>query len=210
MQGRQGQPADLYEFILDEDSMVAAVATSGQIDSYLLLTRPDGAILRQDDNSYSPEDAFLLQHLTAGTYRLQVRNSVATDGGDYRVDLLATPTSAPPLCAPRATITPGTSLNRSLSYASCQYPDATFADVYQVKVAKDATLDIRLTSSDFDAELILLDGKGSVVARDQDGGGGTNSRITGPLPAGNYFVVAKPPAITVPAESTCSPSRNNR
>ena len=39
---------------------------------------------------------------------------------------------------------------------------------------------------------MLLDVKGAVVAEDDDSGGGTNARITMPLAAGTYYIVATP------------------
>jgi serine protease Do len=56
----------------------------------------------------------------------------------------------------------------------------------------DASIELRLNSTDFDAYLILMDAKGNVVDEDDDSGGGTNSKITDLLPAGTYYVVAKP------------------
>jgi hypothetical protein len=53
-------------------------------------------------------------------------------------------------------------------------------------------VDLRLNAADFDANLIVLDAKGNLVEDDDDDGGGTNARITRALPAGTYYVVAKP------------------
>src|SRR5262249_45611567 len=36
--GANGQPLDLYEFLLPSDSVVAAIMTSGQVDGFLSLT----------------------------------------------------------------------------------------------------------------------------------------------------------------------------
>ncbi|WP_431475649.1 PPC domain-containing protein [Massilia eburnea] len=52
---------------------------------------------------------------------------------------------------------------------------------------------ITLASSSFDAYLYLRDGSGNVVSSNDDGGGGTNSRISYTLPAGawgNYTIEA--------------------
>ena len=55
-------------------------------------------------------------------------------------------------------------------------------------------MDVRLTSSAFDAYLLLLDAKGNLVDQDDDSGGGTNARINRLLAPGSYYVVAKPAA----------------
>jgi len=47
-------------------------------------------------------------------------------------------------------------------------------------------------SDEFDAHLIVLDAKGSLVGESDSGGDGTNAGFTDLLPAGTYYVVAKP------------------
>jgi hypothetical protein len=58
--------------------------------------------------------------------------------------------------------------------------DGTFADLYQMALASDTTIDLRLNSSAFDAYLVVLDAKGNVVAADDNDGGGTNSPTWAP------------------------------
>src|SRR5262249_47350903 len=71
--GGNGQPLDLYEFVLPSDSVVAAIMTSSQVDGFLSLTRPDGSVIRSDHNSYGPNDPLIVQYLPAGTYSLAAR-----------------------------------------------------------------------------------------------------------------------------------------
>ena len=78
-----------------------------------------------------------------------------------------------------------------MTFSGCQFIDA-FADIYQVDLTSDTTVDLRLNSSDFDAFLMLLDGMGNVVDQDDDSGGNTNARLITPLAAGSYYVVVKP------------------
>ncbi len=87
---------------------------------------------------------------------------------------------------------PGTTVTGVITYTGCQYTDNTFADLYLLNLAADATIDLRLNSSDFDAYLVLLDSNGAVIDEDDDSGGNTNARVTHSLAAGTYFVVAKP------------------
>src|SRR5262249_55481308 len=111
-------------------------------------------------------------------------------GGYYEVDLRTALGARPPLCNVKDKLT-GT-ISATLSFTSCQYPDATFADVYELDMPSDGTVDLNLKSSDFDAYLVLLDAKGNVLGEDDDSGDGTNARINVPLAAGTYYVVAKP------------------
>jgi len=50
------------------------------------------------------------------------------------------------------------------------------------------TVTINLTSNVFDTWLYLLDINGTVLASDQGGAGGNNSRITAALPTGTYYI----------------------
>jgi hypothetical protein len=190
--GANGQPEDWYEFTIQSDSTVAAVMTSSEVDGYLRVTDTSGATLRGDDNSYGFGDPMIVQFLSSGTYRLAARAAGGSGGGLYRVDVLATAGPHPPFCAARSGLTLGASVSGSIGYTGCLYPDKTFADVYQLKLDNPASLDLRLNSGEFDATLILLDGAGNVLAIDENGGDGTNARVLRDLPAGTYFVVAKP------------------
>jgi hypothetical protein len=59
-----------------------------------------------------------------------------------------------------------------------------------MRLAADATVELGLNVADSIAYLIVLDAKGNLV--DDDYGSGSNARITHALPAGTYYVVAKP------------------
>jgi hypothetical protein len=192
--GANGQPLDQYQFTLPNDATIAAVMTSSQVDAYLALTDTSGNVLRSDDNSYGYNDPLIVQFLPAGTYQLTARAASATSGGLYQVNLLASQGPRPAFCSPQATLSPGGAISGTLAFTACQYTDATFADVYQMTLAAPAAIDLSLDSSDFDACLIVLDAKGNLVAQDDDSGGGTNARIRQNLPAGNYYVYAKPVA----------------
>jgi hypothetical protein len=187
-----GQPVDYYEFTLPADGVALAVMASGEIDSFLRLTGTAGNVLRSDDNTYGQNAPLIVEYLPAGTYRLAARAASATAGGYYQVDVRTAPGSRPPFCQPRAGLAPNATINATLSYTACQYPGGTFADLYQFTLPSDSTVDLRLGSADFDAYLVLLDARGNVAAEDDDSGGNTDARITRPLPAGSYFVAAKP------------------
>jgi hypothetical protein len=187
-----GQAVDLYQFTLPSDGVVAAVMTSGDFAGDLTLTGSSGNVLRHDRDSYAPNDPLIVQFLHAGTYQLAARASIGGSGGWYQVTLITTLGPRPPFCGALASLLLGSSVTDSLSTTSCQYVDGTFADIYPVTLAGDASVDLRLNSNDFDAYLVLLDAKGNLLAQDDDSGGGTNSRIVQQLSAGTYYVVAKP------------------
>ena len=106
----------------------------------------------------------MIQYLSAGTYRLAARAASGTPGGLYEVDVRSMLGSAACRSAAlKATIPMGGSVSGTINFAGCQYTDATFADIYKIEVTGSATLDVRLDSSAFDAQLLLLDAKGNLV-----------------------------------------------
>ena len=65
------------------------------------------------------------------------------------------------------------------------------ARVYQVKMAEKKSYVIEMRSKDFDAYLFVFDESGKVLAHDDDGAGGLDSKITfRPTAAGTYRIVA--------------------
>ena len=75
-----GQPVDYFDFTLADDSVVAAVMTSTEVDGYLSILDSRGTVLRSDDNSYGFGDPLILQFLPAGSYRMAARAASSTDG----------------------------------------------------------------------------------------------------------------------------------
>jgi hypothetical protein len=187
-----GQPADYYQFTTPADGTVAAVMQSQVIDSFLTLQTADGTTVRWDDNGYGGQDAFVVQFLPGQTYRLEARAADAIAGGYYRLDVVYSAGGRPAGCAPSGTPSVGDTVQGTLSFASCQYPDATFADIYQLNVTDSAALNLSLTSTDFDAYLVVLDSKGNVIDEDDNSGGGMNAAVGDTFDPGTYYLVAKP------------------
>jgi hypothetical protein len=167
--------------------------TSSEMNGFLTLTDAAGNPLRSDRNSYDGvRDPMIVQYLPAGTYQLAARAASSAVLGLYEVDVRNTPGPRPPLCAARSTVALGTSVTSTIGYTGCQYPGGTFADIYRIQMSGSTTVDLLLTSSDFDAYLYLLDAKGNLVDQDDDSGGNTDARITRLLEDGTYYVVATP------------------
>jgi hypothetical protein len=186
-----GQPVDFYEFTLTSDSLVAAVMTSSEIDGRLTLTGASGNILRSDENSYGLLDPLIVQYLPAGTYRLEARAAASSAGGYYQVDLRTLAGPRPSFCASKAKLDPGANVMGTIQFSGCPY-NGSFADIYEFHLGDATSIDVQLTTADFDAYLILLDEQGNLVDEDDNSGGDTNARITNVLPAGTYYIVARP------------------
>ena len=190
--GANGQPADYYEIATPADGTLAVVMQSEVMDAFLTLQASDGTAMRWDDNGYGGADAVVIQYLPGQTYRLEARATDAIAGGFYRMDVLYSPGARPAGCAPTGTASPGDTIPGAISFTSCQYPDATFADIYQLNVADTTALDLHLASTDFDAYLLVLDSKGNVIGEDDNSDGGMNAVVSDIFDAGTYYVVAKP------------------
>ena len=86
-------------------------------------------------------------------------------------------------CAPTP-ISIGQTINANLALSDCPLGDGTVYDAYSFSASAGQQIAISMTSSQFDTFLILNRPDGSVLTVDDDGGGGTNSRI----PAGGGFI----------------------
>lgn len=85
----------------------------------------------------------------------------------------------------------GQTVNRALSNTDCRLDDGTYADFYVFNGNQGQIVDIRLNSSAFDTYLGLANETGTFIREDDDGGGGTNSRIVATLPeTGLYIILA--------------------
>lgn len=80
-------------------------------------------------------------------------------------------------------IAPGQTVNASLATSDCSYVGTTrFVDLYTFSGAAGQRVAISMSSATFDTYLYLVNSANQIVGEDDDGGGGTNSRI--PLTSG--------------------------
>lgn len=86
-------------------------------------------------------------------------------------------------CAPTP-ISIGQTVNGNLTTNACPFGDGSFYDVYSFSATAGQQVSVLMTSTAFDTYLFLNNPDGSNLAQDDDGGGGTNSRI----PAGSGFI----------------------
>lgn len=190
--GANGQPVDYYEFTTPADGTTALTMSSPYVDSVLSIEDTDGNVVRRDDNSLGEGDALLVQFLPGKTYRVAARGADSTPAGPYEIRRYFAEGDRPAGCNPLRTVSPGDSVDARLDFTACQFPDDTFADVYQLDLAETSRIQVALDSDELDAYLLVLDAKGNIVAEDDDSGAATNALLTATLEAGSYFVVAKP------------------
>src|SRR6185503_5876522 len=98
---------------------------------------------------------------------------------------------------PATAISSGQTINATLTSSDCFFSGTTrFVDVYSFSGTAGQQVVLNMTSTTFDTYLYLLNSSSQLIAEDDDGGSGTNSRIpffsgTFTLPAtGNYTIYA--------------------
>lgn len=116
-----------------------------------------------------------------GAYTLTVSSSLGTGAAS----------SAPPTRS-SGTLSPGSTIRGTLQPSDLQSDSGWYHDDYTFSGSRDQVIYVDMVSSDFDAYLDIYDGDARLVATNDDGGEGLNSRIAYTLPqAGTYTVCAR-------------------
>lgn len=107
-------------------------------------------------------------------------------------------------CGAGLRLLPGDPVRSTLEAGDCPFGDGTFLDLWFFELAQQTAVTIEMTSADLDTYLFLEREEGMElvnVAEDDDGAGGTDSRIQMTLAAGSYWIVANhwPAASGAPA-----------
>jgi uncharacterized protein (TIGR03437 family) len=165
--------------------LVIALNTSA-FDAFLRVLDSNGTVIASDDDSGGDLNSRILHNFAAGTYRIEVSSYDAGEAGPYNLSI--GPATAPVV----NTITPGQTVNGSLTPGSGRSVGCAgcFADLYQFSVGSPQTLLLTMNSTEFDTYLRVLGANGVTVAFDDDGAGGTDSRVAYNFPAGTYRVEA--------------------
>jgi pre-peptidase len=190
---RSGHYAKYYTFTLTTASQVQIDLRSGE-DTYLYLlsgSGVDGSIVAQDDDGGDGNNSRFNGTLQAGTYTVEATTYASGRGGNFTVAVAATPIGGGSCLS---SIPFNSSLAGSWTSAcrSTHRSSAYYAKFYTFTLSATTTVTIDLRSA-VDTYLYLLRGSGtggSIVAADDDGGDGTNSRLRVTLAAGSYTLEA--------------------
>jgi hypothetical protein len=97
----------------------------------------------------------------------------------------------PDPCLAATPIARGDTREASLSTSDCLLSGGNYAARWRIDLTAASTaLRIDMSSPDFDSYLILTDLTGNVIEVDDDSGPGSDARISGPVPAGSYIIMA--------------------
>jgi hypothetical protein len=128
-------------------------------------------------------NAFISMSLGQGSYALYAVASFPPQGG-YQL------TVSEIVCAAPQAIAFGETVNGTLDANDCVRAGGAFQESWELVLENETIARIDLESAAFDAFLVLKDSEGNVVASDDDGGTGLNSRLELVLAAGTYEIVA--------------------
>lgn len=182
--------ARFYTVELAEPQVVTAML-SAPLDAYLVLhdgTDATGVRLAEDDNGGIGLNARIARQLMPGKYTFEATTSEPGTLGDFK---LAVRTNSAP-CFAAASLGQTASGTWTESCLSTTMNER-YARFHAFTVPESRVVTLQLTSAT-DAYLVLRAGPsaqlGTVVARDDNSGGGTDARISMTLPPGNYTVEA--------------------
>jgi hypothetical protein len=182
-----GRPARGWRMDLSEATRVRIDLASTAFDALIVVTDLNFQVLGFDDDGGGGTNARLVTTLMPGSY------IVWATAFDDRVGQfqLATQILEPYTCTNTpVVIAVGETRSGTLGAGDCVFDSGHYADAWRLTLASATTVRIDLTSSSFDAYLLLSDANGTTIASDDDGGDGFNSRLTLTLPAGQYTLWA--------------------
>jgi hypothetical protein len=201
---------DGYTFSASSGQQIVITMSSTSFDTFLFLLAPNGSVLTTNDdgdggtNSRIPPGSGAFSLPTTGTYTIFANSFAPNTIGSYTLSL----TSGTQCAA--ANINLGQTVNGALTTSNCKLSDGSYYNTYAFNGSAGQQVAITMSSSTFDTFLILIAPDGSVLEVDDDGGGGTNSRIpqgagTIILPTtGKYNILANSYAPSVTGAYTLS------
>ena len=201
---RPGRHARYYSFTLAGSSSVTIDLASSQ-DPFMALragSGTSGTVIETDDDGGPGNNSRIARTLSAGTYTIEATTFATGRTGSFTLTLMVEGGGAG--CATDLGRVSGTVRRTGSWDGSCDstHRPGRYARYYTFVVTRAVEVSISLASAT-DTYLFLLAGSGTdgtVLALNDDGGDGTNSRIVRPLAAGTYTVEAT----TFPSGSTGS------
>jgi len=188
---RQDRYAKYYTFTLSSSQWVT-IDLQSPTDTYLFLLRgagKNGSVIAQDDDGGRGHNSKIFYTLSAGTYTIEATTYSSGAVGDFNITV-ATNTPSDD-CVDSINFNQAVSGSWESSCESTNRQDR-YAKYYTFTLSSGHWVTIDLQSST-DTYLFLLRGSGengSVIAHDDDGGRGHNSKIFYILSAGTYTIEA--------------------
>lgn len=201
----QNRYLDVYQFTLENDSLLSVNLSSLDIDTifYLLRIGSSQEQISLQSASGTRNNSAQQTNLQAGTYWVAVSSEQEYEVGAYELEVTSVTTSTTPSFEVLDTIygvpvevNPNPFIFGELSQTDADLGDGSYVDLYQFTVATQVTLQIDLESASFDSTLILVrifadqSVDNTALYQNDDFGKSTNSRITQTLSPGTYWIAA--------------------
>ena len=192
-----GAWVDEYTIDAAAGQEVVAVVTSVEFDPYVVVTGPSGEQTENDDFGSSREVS-LVEAIASesGTWRVQVTSYEAGQSGAYTLALTSRMRTDATVLDEEFTVTgelpagPTASVSGILDAEDQKRNDESWYEGWSIDAQAGDRAVILLQSPDFDAYLTLVSPTGRAF-NDDDGGGGTDSRLDMTFDeAGRWTVVA--------------------
>ncbi|MCB9533325.1 MAG: PPC domain-containing protein [Myxococcales bacterium] len=181
--------ADTYSLQVVGGQPIAVSVESDDFDTYLIVRQASGVVLGEDDDGGSGVNSrLILTPSVDETVQVVVTSFSPETLGAYRVAVepfVVHPVSTRPVQL-------GTPVDANLDDSDGALRDRGYADAYTLDLRAGDALEVTMTSSDFDAYLMLVGPTGEAVAYDDDGMlSGTDARLRFVASsAGTYRIIA--------------------
>ncbi len=184
-------PTHAWKLVVKKTAVYRIRVASTTMDPFLIIADSTGTIVDLDDDGGGGTDSELLMQLIPGEYT--VLATVAVGGlGSYK---LTGETSAVRQCKPKALESADT--DGELSADDCRFADVipllsshSLLDTYTIETKQPGIVTLRMDSTALDSYVGILSGEGKILADDDNGGGGKNSRLRLSIPAGTTVLFA--------------------
>lgn len=190
-----GAFADFYSFNVPAQRAVQFGQASTSYDTYMSMYDPAGRLVAVNDDFGGTLNSGFRVLLRPGEYVVRASSLSSGRTGPYTLtsQLLPEDNSG---CV-EFWVTRGISTAQRLTAGDCGAP--AYFDPYSLYLVQGETVTVSQSSPVFDS-FLALQRSGSVVASDDNGGGGLNARLTYTAPAtGLYVVLARTRAGSSPA-----------
>ena len=183
-----GQEVDIYQIELEDSQELTIDLNSPDFDTWIELYDADCNRIAFNDDGGAGLNSLLLQNLSAGTYFIGVSSFGGGVAGTY---FLSTSCREPvELCGGDcevALMSCGIPEEGIFPMTECRRTSGQMLDLYSIVVAGgEVTIDL---TGDYDTYMQLYDENCQLIAQDDDGGDGLNSRLAMvDLPGGIYYI----------------------
>jgi len=188
-----------YSLTLDAEQSVIIALESLDFDTYIEVLDNSGASIASDDDGGDGLNSRLeFTAPAAGTYTIIVRSWLGEADGAYTLSiegeggggalggLLGGGSSSSESSSESAAAEGGGDLSVG---DSITVSDASGQPEYTISLSEGESVQINVESEEFDTYMELLDGSGDVIAEDDDGGDGLNSRLFFTAPSSGTYTI---------------------